>query len=219
MAEHVIRTFKPRRRQLTPARAELFERLGPLWCLDEVGPVLDAMDVFDRSAPVVLEIGMGFGDTTTASALAEPDVDVIAVDVHTPGIVASLARIEIDNMTNLRLVHGDALIFLRRIAPGSLVGVRIYFPDPWPKIRHRHRRIVRPDVVARLVDCLVPGGWIDLATDIDDYAGQILAVCTAHPLLNGGQIERPATRLATRYERKGLAAGRTPIDLRFYKET
>ncbi len=80
-----FRTFKPRRRQLTPARAELFERLAPVWCLDETGGRLDPIEVFGRSAPLVLDIGIGFGDSLTTTAAAEPDVDLIGADVHTPG--------------------------------------------------------------------------------------------------------------------------------------
>ena len=208
-----VRTFKPRRRPLSSARAALFDRLAPEWCLDEAGPELDPIEVFGRAAPLVLDVGIGLGDSLTTMAAAEPDVDVIGADVHTPGIASSLARIEELGLINVRLVHGDALVFLHRLPPGSLTGIRIFFPDPWPKARHRHRRMATPEHVERFVRALAPGGWIHLATDIDDYALQMQRVCDARDDLTGGVIDRPDGRPVTRYERKGLTAGRTSTDL------
>jgi tRNA (guanine-N7-)-methyltransferase len=213
-----VRTFKPRRRPLTSARADLLERLSPIWCLAETGAPIDARAVFERSAPVVLDIGIGLGETATAMAALDPATDTIGVDVHTPGIASTLARIEATELTNLRLVHGDALVFLDRVPPGSLAGIRIFFPDPWPKARHRHRRMATPQHVARFAAALRSGGWIHLATDIDDYALQMQRVCDEHPRLTGGVVARPDTRPITRYERKGLAAGRSTTDL-LYRRT
>lgn len=198
---------------MTAARAELFGRLAPIWCLDEIGEHLDPVAVFGRSAPLVLDIGIGFGDSLTTAAAADPDVDLIGADVHTPGIASTLARIETMGLTNLRLVHGDALVFLARLSPGMLAGIRIYFPDPWPKVRHRHRRITSAANVERFVSLLRPGGRLHIATDSADYATATRSVCDAHPDLEGGVVERPDWRPVTRYERKGITAGRTAIDL------
>jgi tRNA (guanine-N7-)-methyltransferase len=207
-----VRTFKPRRRPLSPARAELFARLAPQFTLDEEGPTLDLADVFDRNGSVVLDIGIGVGDTLLTMAASQQELDVIGVDVHTPGIAHTLAGIEEHGLTNVRLVHGDALPFLDRLPAESLVGIRIFFPDPWPKARHHHRRLVRDDVVARLVPLLRPDGWLHLATDNDDYAEQMHVVCDAHPGLTGGPIRRPAARPMTRYEQKGIDADHTVVD-------
>jgi tRNA (guanine-N7-)-methyltransferase len=210
-----FRTFKPRRRQLTPARAELFERLAPIWCLEETGGLLDPEAVFGRLAPVVLEIGIGSGDALTTVAAADPSVDVIGADVHTPGIASTLASIELLGLTNVRLVHGDALVFVGRLAPASLAGLRIFFPDPWPKVRHRHRRIVSELNVDRFVSLLRPGGTLHVATDIDDYVDQIVRVCADHPDLDGGVVARPDWRPVTRYETKGRSAGRGSTDVMY----
>jgi tRNA (guanine-N7-)-methyltransferase len=213
MVEHPpTRTFKPRRRSLSSARAEVYARLAPRFVLDERGPMLDLDDVFGRAASAVLDIGIGIGDTMIEMAIAQPEHDVIGCDVHTPGIATSLARIDEHGLDNVRLVHGDALEFVERLAPRSLTGVRVYFPDPWPKVRQRHRRLVQPDVVGRLVDLLRPDGFFHLATDIDEYATQIERVCGSHPSLDGGAIARPRERPVTRYERKGIEAGRTVTD-------
>ena len=208
-----VRTFKPRRRALAPARAAVVERLAARWALEQDGPALDLPTVFGPRARVVLDIGIGLGDTMIAMAQAQPELDVIGVDVHTPGFATSLTRIDELGLTNVRVVHGDALEFVDRLTAGALNGVRIYFPDPWPKIRQRHRRLVRDDVVARLAGLVRPGGWFHLATDIGDYADQMQRVCDAHPSLHGGVIDRPAWRPVTRYEQRGLDLGHTVVDL------
>jgi tRNA (guanine-N7-)-methyltransferase len=207
-----VRTFKPRRRPLSTARAELFARLAPRFTLEEQGPPLDIADVFGSHGVVVLDIGIGVGDAMLTMARAQPELHVIGVDVHTPGIAHVLAGIEEHGLTNVRLVHGDALQFVSRMPLRSLTGIRIFFPDPWPKARHHHRRLVSDNVVARLVGLLRPDGWLHLATDNDDYAEQMRLVCDAHPRLTGGPIERPPERPLTRYEQKGIEAGHTVVD-------
>jgi tRNA (guanine-N7-)-methyltransferase len=209
----IVRTFKPRRRPLSVERAALMARLERQLCLAETGDPVEPVVTFGRDVPLVVDIGIGFGDSLTTMAAAEPDTDLIGCDVHTPGIASSLARIESMGLTNVRLVHGDALVFLDRIEPGTLAGIRIYFPDPWPKARHRHRRMTREEHVARFVRLLAPGGFLHVATDIDDYAAQTKRICDAHPELDGGVIDRPDWRPVTRYERKGLTAGRKITDL------
>ncbi len=207
-----MRTFKPRRRPLSTARAELFARLAPRFTLEEQGPLLDLADVFGAEGEVVLDIGIGVGDAMLTMARAQLELNVIGVDVHTPGIAHVLAGIEEHGLTNVRVVHGDALQFVSRVPLGSLTGIRIFFPDPWPKARHHHRRMVRGDVVAQLVKLLHPDGWLHLATDNDDYADQMQVVCGAHPELRGGRIPRPSERPQTRYEQKGIEAGHTVVD-------
>ena len=212
-----VRTFKPRRRPLSLKRAELFERLEPRWCVAEAGEPFDAVEAFGRSAPFVLDIGIGFGDTTTTMAAADPSRDVIGCDVHTPGIASSLARIESMGLTNVRLLHGDALQFMSRLDDGSVSVIRIYFPDPWPKARHRHRRMTSEENIERFVRLLVPGGELHVATDIEDYALQTKRVCDAHVELRGGVIDRPDWRPITRYEQRGLDQGRSATDLVYLK--
>lgn len=211
--EHRIPTFKPRRRQLTPARAALYERLRPTLCVETDGPPLDLSAEFGRVAPVLLDIGIGYGDSLTTAASVEPEIDVIGADVHTPGIASTLARIESMELTNVRLLHGDALRFADRLSPRSLQGIRIFFPDPWPKARHRNRRMASAPNIDRFCRLLAPGGTLHVATDIDDYAAQVRLLCDAHPGLAGGPVDRPTWRPVTRYEQKGLDAGRTAADL------
>jgi len=169
--------------------------------------------VFGRDGDVVLDAGFGPGESTIELAGAQPHLDVIAVEVHTPGVVTVLDAIEHHGLHHLRVVHGDLLAFLDRIAPDSLAVIRIFFPDPWTKRRNHHRRLVGADVVAALCDRLRIGGQIHLATDIADYAESMREVCNGEERLTGGVIERPHWRPLTRFEQRGLDEGRSPIDL------
>lgn len=209
------RTFKPRRRRMSPTRAAAFERLLPILGIAPSGPGLDPVDLFGRRAPLVLEIGSGAGEAVLAAATTNPDVDHIAAEVHTPGLARLLVDVEAAGLGNVRVVHGDALEVIGRFAPGSFDEIRIWFPDPWPKVRQVQRRMVSPEPIARLVTGLAPGGRLRLATDVADYAEQMLAVCTAVDGLSGGAVPRPDDRPITRFERKGIEAGRTVTDLCF----
>jgi tRNA (guanine-N7-)-methyltransferase len=210
-------SFKVRRRSLSPKRQAEFDEWIVRWGLDLHGPTLDFAEVFghprDRRADVVLDVGFGHGESTIEMAAAQRDMVVIGVEVHTPGVVTVLDAIEHRGLRHIRVVHGDLLPFLDRVAPESLAVVRIYFPDPWTKRRNHHRRMVSGDVVTALCDRLRPGGQLHLATDIADYAKAMQQVCDAEPRLTGGVIDRPDWRPLTRFEQRGLDAGRAPTDL------
>ncbi len=205
-------TFKPRRRALSDRRQTEFDTWIARWGLDENGPLIDWSDLFEQR-PVVLDIGFGRGEGTIDLARADPDTAIVGIEVHTPGVVAVLDAIENDPLPHVRVVHGDVLRFLTRVPIASLGGVRVYFPDPWPKKRHHGRRLVRHDVIEVLVDRLQLGGTLHLATDIVDYAVQMEETCAADPRLAGGRIDRPEWRPMTRFEQRGLDEGRAPIDL------
>lgn len=205
-------TFKPRRRALSDKRQNEFDTWVARWGLDENGPMLD-WDALFGGLPVVVDIGFGRGEGTIDMARADPATAIVGIEVHTPGVVAALDAIENDPLPHVRVVHGDVLRFLTRVPTGSLDGVRVYFPDPWPKKRHHARRLIRPDVVEVLVDRLRVGGTLHLATDIADYAQQMEATCAADDRLDGGVIDRPHWRPVTRFEQRGIDEGRPPVDL------
>jgi tRNA (guanine-N7-)-methyltransferase len=205
-------TFKPRRRRLSPRRAEAYER-GRGTLLADSGDLLAFSALVQPSDEIVLDIGFGGGESVIALACERPHQSIIGVEVHTPGVARVLADVEALGLTNVRVVEGDALRFLDRVPVASLAGVRIWFPDPWPKVRQRDKRIVQPGVVTRLVDRLRPDGELHLATDVADYATQMAAVCAGEPRLSGGVIDRPAWRPLTRFEQRGVDEGRTAVDL------
>ncbi len=211
-------SFKVRRRSLSPKRQAEFDAWIETWGLSIDGPLLEWSEVFGRDGEVVLDVGFGHGESTIALAAVEPDVDVIGVEVHTPGVVTVLDAIEHQGLHQIRVVHGDVLALLDRVPAESLAGIRVYFPDPWTKRRNHHRRLIRPDVLGALVDRLRSGGFLHLATDIVDYAESMQSVCEAEPRLTGGVIERPDWRPLTRFEQRGLDAGRQPTDLRYTRQ-
>ncbi len=184
------------------------------------GP-LDVEAWFGRAAPLVLEIGSGMGETTAELAAAAPEVNYLAVEVYQPGLAQLMMRAEERQITNLRLIRGDAVVLLaEHIEPGSLAEVRIFYPDPWPKARHHKRRLVRPEFVAMVADRLAPGGVLRLATDWAHYAEQMLAVCQAEPRLRNLHAEwapRPEWRRVTKFEGRARQAGRISRDLAFQR--
>ena len=204
-----VRTFKVRRR-VTSGQADALSRLLPLYGLPPGTPPAQA---FGRDAPLVLEIGSGMGEATAQMAAADPDRDVLAVEVHTPGLGSLLRLAEGAGLTNLRVVEADAREVLRdRLAPGSLDEVRVFFPDPWPKARHAKRRLVTAEFADLVAARLRPGGRLHVATDWASYAEQVLAVLVAHPSFEVVSRERGA-RPVTRFEQRGTAAGRQPHDV------
>lgn len=208
-----VRTFKPRRRSLGANRQARFDELAQRWLIPPGDRQLDLPATFGRRSPVILEIGIGGGESCVAMAAAAPEHDLIGVDVHTPGIAAAMFAADADGLGNLRLFHGDVFDLVPRLTDGSLGGIRIYFPDPWPKVRHRARRLVSAERMAALVPKVAPGGTVHLATDVDDYADQMLQVCDRLAPLSGGVVDRPDWRPITRFEQRGVDAGRSIVDL------
>ena len=165
--------------------------------------------------PLVLDVGFGSGEAVVALAEADPDATIIAVDMHTPGIGDLLASISERDLHNVRVVEADVRHVLAVIPAGRLSGARTFFPDPWPKKRHHRRRLVTTAFARELAQRVAVGGFWHLATDWPDYAVAIEECVAASGVWNGGVIARPEWRPLTRYERRGLAAGREPIDLWF----
>jgi tRNA (guanine-N7-)-methyltransferase len=190
------------------------------------GP-LDLDEWFGRSAPVVLEIGSGMGETTAKLAEAAPDVNYLAVDVYQPGLAQLMMRAETAGLKNLRLLRGDAVVLLEQhVAERSLSAVRIFYPDPWPKKKHHKRRLVQPSLVAVVASRLAPGGTLHLATDWEHYAEHMMEVCSAEPALRnlhadepGGWAPRPDWRPLTKFESRAEDEGRVSRDLIFERAT
>ncbi|WP_233159642.1 tRNA (guanosine(46)-N7)-methyltransferase TrmB [Actinophytocola xanthii] len=195
-----------------------WDRLGRNVADLPAGP-LDLDGWFGRSAPVLLEIGSGMGETTARLAQAEPEVNYLAVEVYQPGLAQLMMRAEALGVTNLRLLRGDAVVLLERhLPPDSLHGVRIFYPDPWPKKKHHKRRLVQPSFVALVASRLAPGGRLHLATDWENYAEQMLEVLSAEPLLRNLHTDwapRPDWRPLTKFESRAEEVGRASRDIVF----
>jgi tRNA (guanine-N7-)-methyltransferase len=214
-------SFRSRRSALSAGQRQTWERLWPELGISVDGPPdavaarpepLDTGAWFGREAPVVLEIGCGSGISTLAMAKDEPGVDVVAVEIYRRGLAQLLCAIDREQVRNIRLIRGNALDVLDRlIAPGSLTGVRVFFPDPWPKARHHKRRFLQPATIGLIADRLLPGGVLHAATDHPGYAEQIAEVGDSESQLRRvGPADRlpiSVVRPTTKYETKAQEAG------------
>ncbi len=214
-------SFRSRRSALSGGQRETWERLWPELGISVGTPAegaprhtepLDTAAWFGRRAPVVLEIGCGSGTSTLAMAKDESHIDVIAVEIYRRGLAQLLSAIDREHVGNIRLIRANAIDVLDRlIAPGSLTGVRVFFPDPWPKARHHKRRFLQPGTIGLIADRLLPGGVLHAATDHAGYAEQIAEVGDAEPRLRradrGDELPISVARPTTKYETKAQEAG------------
>lgn len=215
----VIRSYVLRQGRISAAQRRAYEELLAIHGVPYAPQALDLEAVFGRSAPKILEIGFGMGETTAQIAAANPDKDYLGIEVHTPGVGSLLRQVDAKGLSNVRVIQHDAVEVLRdMVADGTLNGVHIYFADPWPKKRHHKRRLIQPAFVRLLATRLKPGAYLHLATDWEDYAAWMLEVLRGEPLLaNTAQdfAPRPDFRPQTKFERRGLRLGHRVWDLLF----
>ncbi len=216
-----IKSFVRRAGRTTTGQAKAFAELGERFILPYTPAPLDAAAAFGRTAPLVLEIGFGMGEATAHIANVRPSDNFLCCEVHEPGVGALLKRIGEQNLTNIRILQHDAVeVIDHMLPPATLAGVHIFFPDPWHKKRHHKRRLIQPDLVARLTARLQSGGYIHCATDWQPYAEQMLQVLGAEPLLaNTAQAYagKPDYRPLTKFENRGLRLGHGVWDLVFQR--
>lgn len=219
--ERRIRSFVTRAGRLSTGQARALEQWGPAYCLHYEKQLLDIDAAFGRHAPTILEIGTGMGETTAHIAGLMPEKNFIGVEVHTPGIGSLLKLIGERQLQNLRLFQHDAFeVVTNMIAPESLAGVHVFFPDPWHKARHNKRRLIQGPFVQLLASRIAKGGYLHCATDWEDYAVQMLEVLSAEDSLKNtadGYAERPPYRPVTKFENRGLKLGHGVWDLVFTK--
>ncbi len=202
-----IRSYVLRQGRITPAQQRALEELYPKYGIAFAPHVISWTEIFNRKAPLVLEIGSGMGETTAAIASAHPEADFIAVEVHGPGVGSLLNAIEKNRLTNVRVIRHDAVEVLGHMIPdGTLAALHLFFPDPWPKKRHHKRRLVQAEFAALTARKLAPGGALHAATDLPDYAEHMNSVFMQEPLFDPaktGFVERPTTKFETRGKRLG----------------
>lgn len=217
-----IRSFVLRQGRVSNAQQRYHEDMMAKIGVPYTAARLDLDALFGRSAPKILEIGFGMGETSATIAAANPGNDYLGIEVHTPGVGSLCKLIAEGGLTNQRIVQHDAVEVLRdMIAPDALAGAHIFFPDPWPKARHHKRRLIQPPLVALLASRLRPGGYIHCATDWENYAEQMLEVLSAEALLENtapGYAPRPAYRPLTKFEQRGLRLGHGVWDLVFRRK-
>jgi tRNA (guanine-N7-)-methyltransferase len=207
-----IRSYVLRQGRMTPAQQRALDGLLQVHGIAYREQLLQPQAIFGRSAPLVLEIGSGMGETTAHIAAARPGTDFLAVEVHGPGVGSLLKRIDEQGLRNLRLIRHDAVEVLEHmIADGALAGIHLFFPDPWPKKRHHKRRLVQPALAALAARKLAPGGYLHAATDWPEYAAQMESVLDAEPLL--ARAVEARARPPTKFEQRGVKLGHEVRDL------
>jgi len=212
-----VLTYARRGSRFTPRQAAAWEAHHEKWVIPDEAlddPGFTWSPWFGREAPMVVEIGSGVGEATAALAATRPELNVLAFEVWRPGVADAMARVAEVGAENVRFCQVDAVWSLEhRVPPDSLRELWTFFPDPWHKKRHHKRRLVTPRFATVAARRLEPGACWRLATDWADYAEWMVEVLDAEPLLEGGVVERWAERPVTKFERKGLAAGRSITDL------
>lgn len=234
-----IRSYVLRRSHFSPAQRDAYERLMPVFGLPFRPQPLDLPAIFGRTAPTILEIGFGMGDTTAEIAAAHPEQDYLGVEVHTPGVGALLKLVEARGLSNVRIIEHDVKdVLAHQLPDGYLTGIHVFFPDPWPKARHHKRRLIQKHFVTTLTQKLRPGGYLHLATDWPDYAAQMVEVVDSEPRLKrqgitaagpagavatndggtaseagAGVVKAPGLRPRTKFEQRGLRLGHPISDI------
>ena len=216
-----IRSFVLRQGYMSKGQQRAYDTLMPVLGVGYQPQVADLDAVFGRAAPKVVEIGFGMGGATADIAQARPDTDYLGVEVHGPGVGSLLKLVEERQLGNVRVIQHDAVeVFTHMLAPASLDGVHVFFPDPWHKKRHNKRRLIQPPFVALLASRIKPGGYLHLATDWEDFAIQMLEVLSQEATLENtadGYAPRPDYRPLTKFEQRGLRLGHGVWDLVFRK--
>lgn len=214
-----IRSYVIRSGRLTDSQRKAIDKHWQQYVLEYSGAALDPSAIFERTSPLVVEIGFGMGDSLLQMAAENPTLNYIGIEVHKPGIGRVLHGIEELRLSNLRVICHDAKeVMANGFAVGALAKLQIFFPDPWPKKRHNKRRLIQSEFIQLAASRLQPGGEIHLATDVEAYAEHMLEVMEASSLSNamGSQNywSEPA-RPGTKFERRGQLLGHGVWDLLF----
>ena len=219
MESRAVRSYKLRGRRITEGQQEAWDRLWPVFGIENSDQKINLTKLFPESKRIIMEIGFGMGEATAQIAAADPTTGYLAVEVHRPGIGKLLLRIEEGELKNLRTIEGDAFeVFEQMIVDSSLDGVHLFFPDPWPKARHFKRRIVNQEFIDSVAAKLKPGAFLHIATDWQPYAQWIAEEFTKQTFFTGGEVDRPDWRPLTRFEDQGINKEHPVADFRFIKK-
>jgi len=213
--ERTIRSFVKREVRMTDAQVRAIEEWLPVYGYDVR---------YCNDAPLIIEIGFGNGESLLNQALMQPEYHFLGIEVHRPGVGILLKALSQTSLTNVRVSKDDATQVLAQLPDASVHGIQIFFPDPWPKKRHQKRRLIQAPFLDLIIPKLVPGGFIHCATDWEDYANQMFEVLSNDVRLRntsptGTTIERPAHRILSKFEKRGMELGHGVWDFMFVMPT
>jgi tRNA (guanine-N7-)-methyltransferase len=218
MEQPSIRSYRIRGTRITGPQQSALDKYWGKYGIDYSVTSIDPAGLFPASEQIILEIGFGMGEATALIGKDFPETGFLAVEIHKPGIGKLMARIEELELSNIRIIEGDAHPILQTMIPDSSVhGVHLFFPDPWPKKRHNKRRIINAEFLKLIHPKIKDGGFFHIATDWVPYAEYIQEVFAASPLFTGGVVERPEWRPITRFEGQGITKDHQVNDLRYFK--
>ncbi len=213
-----IRSYSIRGTRITQAQRDAKSALQQVHGIPVVNELLDLAAIFPAAEKIIMEIGFGMGEATAIMALKSPQNGYLAVDLHPPGIGKLLARIQEQEISNIKVIEDDVHVVLPyMIHDGALDGVHLYFPDPWPKSKHHKRRIVTPAFLQLIAAKLKPGGYFHLATDWFPYAQAMALVFSTSDQFSGGVIDKPDWRPVTRFEGQGIDKDHRVTDLLYFR--
>jgi len=222
MYQRKIRSYILRAGRMSKGQKEARLKLAHKYLIDFRGdePVSFA-SIFGNKNPIVLEIGFGMGDTTFEIAKNNTDTNYIGIEVHPPGVGRLLKLCESEALTNVRVIERDATeVIPKMFDDGSLAGIHIFFPDPWPKKRHHKRRLINKEFVDLIATTLQEEGYLHVATDWEDYANETLNILDQNPVLRNTSdafTARPGYRPMTKFERRVINRGHEVFDIVFRK--
>ncbi|HBR98691.1 MAG TPA: tRNA (guanosine(46)-N7)-methyltransferase TrmB [Gammaproteobacteria bacterium] len=218
-----IRSFVVRSGRTTPSQKRSLERFWPQYGISYQTTPIAWEAQFGRPAPLWLEIGFGNGVQTASLAAMRPELNILGIEIHLPGVGHLLKLAAEQELNNIRLLRHDAVDVLNDcVSDNSLDRVLLFFPDPWPKKRHHKRRIVQAGFVNLVAQKLRPGGHFHLATDWEPYAEWMLEALSANPDLSNTSasndfVNPPDYRTQTKFEKRGRQKGHGVWDLLFKK--
>lgn len=221
-----IRSFVLRQGRMSAAQKRSYENLFPIFGIKgDAAGLLDAQAVFGNGKPLIVEIGFGMGTATAKIARENPQINYLGIEVHKPGIGRLLWEIEKAGLNNIRIIEGDAAeIMERRIQDNTVSAFHVFFPDPWPKKRHHKRRLMKRPFTDLLASKLLPGGYIYMVSDWEDYGNTALDELSSTPGLEnkysdsaGGFAEHQGWRPETEFEKKGIKKNHAVWELYFVK--
>ena len=216
-----VRSYVRREGRLTSGQQRAIKTLWPKYGIELAKAPLNFEALFQRTAPVVLDIGFGDGCALLEIAQRSAEKDFVGIEIYRPGVGRLLRMLEEKGLRNVRVINDDAVpVFQHFIQDHTLTAVLLLFPDPWPKKRHHKRRLVQVPFVELLARKIHPGGWLHLATDWEDYAEHMLRVLQRSALfVNQSTIgrfcPRPDYRPITKFELRGKGLGHEVYDLSF----
>ncbi|CAB4769894.1 MAG: tRNA (guanosine(46)-N7)-methyltransferase TrmB [Actinobacteria bacterium] len=213
-----IRSYSIRGTRITEAQRAAKKSLQEVHGIPVADAKLDLHSIFPNAEKIIMEIGFGMGEATAIIALASPNNGYLAVDLHPPGIGKLLSRIQEQEITNIKVIEDDVHVVLPyMIDDAALDGVHLYFPDPWPKVKHHKRRIVNAGFLELVASKLKPGGYFHLATDWVPYAESMENVFKTSTQFSGGVIDKPDWRPVTRFEGQGIDKDHRVTDLLYFR--